>query len=259
MRALFGGELEEDLLAFRVFEPLAVAFEELVRSALALDADEQRLLIVDAAAQLVGALGEEPARRALEEQERRPRFEQRILRHQLRIALLERAQVIALLGGQPLEHVAAPRVGRQARRAEVELEAAALGGDRDAQRVAREDELGHRAVQCRRPVLPVRHSSQVPKICSTVWSAAKLRAAATSSMKRLDVGAQELGRAVTHVADEVKVAWMAIGRLEARPAFAEIDLARHARPDHPLQRAVDGRPPNPGILAAGRGRTDRPR
>ena len=53
VRALFVGELEEDLLAFGVLEPLAVALEELVRAALALDADEQRLLIVDALAQLL--------------------------------------------------------------------------------------------------------------------------------------------------------------------------------------------------------------
>ena len=53
VRALFVGELEEDLLAFGVLEALAVALEELVRAALALDADEQRLLIVDALAQLL--------------------------------------------------------------------------------------------------------------------------------------------------------------------------------------------------------------
>ena len=48
VRALFVGELEEDALAFGVLEALAVPLEELVRPALALDADEQRLLIVDA-------------------------------------------------------------------------------------------------------------------------------------------------------------------------------------------------------------------
>ena len=50
MLALFGRELEEDLLALRVFEALAVALEEIVRAALALDADEQRLLVVDSLA-----------------------------------------------------------------------------------------------------------------------------------------------------------------------------------------------------------------
>ena len=48
MRAFFVGELEEDLLAFGVFEALAVSLEKLVRAALAADADEQRLLVVDA-------------------------------------------------------------------------------------------------------------------------------------------------------------------------------------------------------------------
>ena len=71
MRALLVGELEEDLLAFGVLEPLAVALEELVGAALALDADEQRLLIVDAAAKLLRALGEQPAGRALEKEKRR--------------------------------------------------------------------------------------------------------------------------------------------------------------------------------------------
>ena len=80
VRALFLGELEEDLLAFGVLEALAVPLEELVRVALAADADEQRLQIVDAGAQLLGALGEDAVRGALEKQERRTRFELRILR-----------------------------------------------------------------------------------------------------------------------------------------------------------------------------------
>ena len=97
MGALLVGELQEDLLALGIFEPLAVALEELVRSALALDADEQRLLVVHALAQLLGALGEEAARGALEEQERRPRLELRIAGEELGIPFLERAEVLALL------------------------------------------------------------------------------------------------------------------------------------------------------------------
>ena len=58
--------------------------------------------------------------------------------------------------------------------------------------------------------------------------------------ERLDVGAEELVRAVAGLADQVKVARMAIGMLEAEPAFAEIHLAGDARFLHPLQRAVDG-------------------
>src|SRR4051794_1546071 len=103
VRALLGGELEEHLLAFRVLEALAVLLEELVRSALAPDADEQRLLIVDALAKLLGARGEQPARRAFEKQERRPRFELRILRQQLAVALLERAEMFLFFGSEPLE------------------------------------------------------------------------------------------------------------------------------------------------------------
>src|SRR5437016_14660151 len=57
MGALLVRELEEDLLALRVLEALAVFLEEPVRVALAADADEQRLLIVDTAEQAIGALG----------------------------------------------------------------------------------------------------------------------------------------------------------------------------------------------------------
>ena len=46
MVALLGRELEEDLLALGVLEALAVALEELVRVALAADADEQRAQVV---------------------------------------------------------------------------------------------------------------------------------------------------------------------------------------------------------------------
>ena len=80
MLALLVGKLEEDLLAFRVLEALAVFLEEAMRAALAADADHQRLLIVDAAQQPIGAFGEQAVGGALEEQERRPRFELRIAR-----------------------------------------------------------------------------------------------------------------------------------------------------------------------------------
>ena len=42
---------------------------------------------------------------------------------------------------------------------------------------------------------------------------------------------------------------MTIGMLEAKATFAEIDLARDARVDHPLQRAVDGRAADAVIFA----------
>ena len=43
---------------------------------------------------------------------------------------------------------------------------------------------------------------------------------------------------------------MAVGVLEAEAALAEIDLAGDPGVDHPLQRAVDGRPADPLVLAA---------
>ena len=51
-------------------------------------------------------------------------------------------------------------------------------------------------------------------------------------------------------ADQVEVARMAVRRLEARAPFAEIDLARDAGVHHPLQRAIDRRAADAGILAA---------
>jgi hypothetical protein len=48
----------------------------------------------------------------------------------------------------------------------------------------------------------------------------------------------------------VEVAGVAVGRLEARAAFTEIDLAREPRVDHPLQRAVDRGAADAAILAA---------
>src|SRR5258707_15773290 len=78
MLALLVGELEKDLLAFGVFESLAVLLEEAMRVAFAPDADQQGLLIVDAAEQSVGTFGKQAVRGALEEQERRARLEFRI-------------------------------------------------------------------------------------------------------------------------------------------------------------------------------------
>ena len=48
----------------------------------------------------------------------------------------------------------------------------------------------------------------------------------------------------------MKVARVTVGRLEARAAFAEVDLARDAGADHPLQGAVDGGAADARRLAA---------
>src|SRR5437867_2961806 len=107
---LFLRELEEDLLAVRVLEPLAVLLEELVRTALALDANQQRLFVVDALTQLLGGRGEQSARRALEDQEHRARFELGILDLEFPVSLLELGQVPSLFKRQPPKDTAAPRV-----------------------------------------------------------------------------------------------------------------------------------------------------
>ena len=43
---------------------------------------------------------------------------------------------------------------------------------------------------------------------------------------------------------------MVIRRFEPRETFAEVDLAREALIDHPLQRAVDGRAADAGVRAS---------
>ena len=61
-------KLQENLFPFRVLEPLAIALEEFVRAPFALDPDEQRPRVVDAAAaQLLGAGVEQAAGGAFEE------------------------------------------------------------------------------------------------------------------------------------------------------------------------------------------------
>ena len=96
---------------------------------------------------------------------------------------------------------------------------------------------------------PVRHDSHVPV---DLHDALPRREAARRRHfldQRLDVRGQELVRAVAGLADQVKVPGMAVRVLEAEAAFAEIDLARDARFDHPLQRAVDGGPADAMIFA----------
>ena len=243
------GKFQEDLLAFRVLEPFAVALEELVRPPLALDPDEQRLLIVDAAAKRFGAFGEDAVRGALEEQKRRSRFEHRILRQQLSVALLERPEMLALFGGKLLEHRAAAGVARERGGAGIELETAPLGRNRHAQRVAREDQRRRHAVDGRRLF------ARAALFAGPGDLHHRLRRFEVPRRRdfldeRLDVGAQKLGRPVADVADEMEMARVAVGRLEARPAFAKIHLARNAGADHPLERAVDGGPADARIFLA---------
>ena len=97
---------------------------------------------------------------------------------------------------------------------------------------------------------PVRHSSQVPETCTTVCVGAKAARRGDLLEQRLDVGAEELRRAVAGGADEMEMPRMAVRGLEARPPLAEIHLAGDAGADHPLQRAVDRRAADARVLAA---------
>ena len=53
---------------------------------------------------------------------------------------------------------------------------------------------------------------------------------------------------MTHIADEMEVTRVPVRRFEARSALAKIDLARDSGADHPLQRAVNGRPTDSWIF-----------
>ena len=55
---------------------------------------------------------------------------------------------------------------------------------------------------------------------------------------------------MTLLADQMEMFWMPVRRLEPETAFAEVDLARDAGVDHPLQRAVDGGAADAGKLGA---------
>ena len=208
--------------------------------------------------QLLGAGGKQAVRGAFEKQKRRPRLELRILLQQLAIARLERPEVLLLFLGELLEDAAAAGVARHARGARVELEPAAFGRDRDAQRVAREQQLGRRRLRppARRPV-----RQRLAGAVNLQHALPRREAARRRDFldQRLDVGAEELERVVAALADQMKVARMPVGVLEAEAAFAEIDLPRDARVDHPLQGAVDRRAADPADPRGGSGRRDRPR
>src|SRR6476620_1694215 len=98
--------------------------------------------VVDPTAQLFRSLGEDALCGPLEKQERRATLERGIGRDELGIALLECSEVMLLVLGQPLEDFTTARIVRQRRSPRVELEAAALGGYGDAQRVACEHQFG---------------------------------------------------------------------------------------------------------------------
>ena len=161
-----------------------------------------------------------------------------ILLQQPLVARLEGRQVVALLVGQLLEDAPAAHVLRRSRGARVELEAAALGGDRNPDRIAREHHLAGRRLGPRR--LPGAALLARPVDLQHALPRGEPARRRDLLDQPLDVGAQELGRAVAALADEVEVPGMPERVLEAEPALAEVHLARDAGVHHPLQRAVDG-------------------
>ena len=248
MLALLGRELHEDAFALRVLEVLAVALEEPVGSALAPDADHQRLAVVDDLPQPLGALGEQPVGRPLEVQEGGIGLDVRILGPHLLVARLERRQMLLFLGREALEHPASPSVSDQPGAPGIELEAAALGRDGDAQGVAGEHLLGggggtRRAFSALAILAgPVDLHHALPR----------LEAAGLGDLgqEHLHVGAEELGRPVAGLADQVEVPGMAVRVLEAETALAEVDPPGDAGVDHPLQRAIDGGPADALVFLA---------
>src|SRR5690606_24361181 len=234
---LFVGELEEDALAFRVFELLAVALEEPVRPAFALDADHQRITIARYPRQLVDARREQAVGRTLEEQERRVALEFGVLLHQLAVAGLEAREVVVLFTRQALEHPARTGVAHHHGRARVELAARPLRGDGDAQRVTREQQFG-------RDLARRRLAPRAALLAGAVELHDGLAQREVPLLRHvvyelLDVGAQELHRVVARLADEVEVARVPVAVLEAEAPLTEVDLACDAGLFHPGQRAVD--------------------
>ena len=154
------------------------------------------------------------------------------------IARFEPVEVVDFLRGQLLEHVAAARVLHQRGGPGVELAAAAFGGNGDAQRVAREQQLGIAAVGLRRAA----GLAGLARAVDLHHALARGEVARRRHFfdERFDVGAEELERAIAGLADQVIVARMPVRVLEAEAALAEIDLAGDAGGHHPLQRAVDG-------------------
>jgi len=146
---LFVGELEKHAFSLRLLEALAVSFEKLVGSALAANSNQERLLVVDALAELLGSGRKKPVGGALEKEECRPRLELRILGDEISIPILERAEVFLFFAGEPLKDLSATRILRDAGGSRVELQPASLGGNGHAERVSREHELRHLAVNRR--------------------------------------------------------------------------------------------------------------
>src|SRR4051812_12464299 len=223
--ALFVGELEEDLLAFGILEALTVFLEEAVRSALAADSDHQRLLIVDAVDQTLGALGEQAVGRPFEEQESRTGLEVRVAPQQLGIPVFECGQMFLFLCREVVENLATAGVLGHARSAGVELEAAPLSGNRDAERVSREHQIAMAMLGLGR--MAASGAAVLALAVNLDHALRRGEAARRSDLldQPLDIGTEEFEGLVTGLADQVEVTRLPVPLLETESAFPEVDLA----------------------------------
>src|SRR5207237_9426857 len=141
----------------------------------------------------------------LQEVERRPRLQLRLAREQLAVPSFQLAEMLLLLRREILEHLAAARIARHARRAGVELQPAALGRNRDAQRITREQQIrmpdfDDAAVAARAALL-----ARAVDLHDSLRRAEAARAGGFFS-EALDVGAEELERARASLVDYMEVA-----------------------------------------------------
>jgi hypothetical protein len=152
-----------------------------------------------------------------------------------------------LLPGELVEDLLPAGILRDARGPRIELEPAALGGNRNPERVTREQELRGGSLLGRRPT----GAAGLARPVDLDDALARREAAGGGDLldERFDVRAEELVRAVAALADQVEVARMPVRVLEPESPLAEIDLAGNARFHHPLQGAVDGGAADPLILA----------
>ena len=157
--------------------------------------------------------------------------------------------MLLFFAGKPLEHAPPALVRRQTGGPCVEFQPAPLRGNGNAQGVAGKNTLR------RFPVDERRLLASTAFLTGTVDLDDRPRRGEVSGGgdvldHRFDVRAEELGRLVALLADQMEVPRMPIGWFEPRATFAEVHLSGYAGSNHPLQRAIDRRAPDPRILLA---------
>src|SRR6266550_2059335 len=123
--------------------------------------------------------------------------------------------MVVLFAGEFLEHASAARVGGHGRGSRVELETAPLGRNRDPQGVAREHQLGRRAVHGHRPRAGPALVAD-PKYLDDRLRRLEVTGDGDFLDERLDVRTEKLGRLMADVADEMEVSWMPVRGFESR-------------------------------------------